>query len=159
MFVHRNFIKSQLGNDRTGIDIGGRIKITKRVDLTFEAIFTPKRDYQGASYYTEDRFTKYPGVNTLTGTEINQQYNNPQGLGYAAIRNIILDKPVNYYYVPMSLGVDIETGGHVFQLFVTNMRTIAHTQLLRGADFDYKKGDWTVGFNIHRYFSFAKEVE
>lgn len=28
----------------------------------------------------------------------------------------------------------------MFQLFVTNMRTIAHTQLLRGADYDYKKG-------------------
>ncbi len=159
MFVHRNFIKSQLGNDRTGVDIGGRIKLTKRVDFTFEAIFTPKRDYQGASYYTEDRYTKYPGLNTLTGTEINQQYNNPQGLQYAALRNIILDKPVNYYYVPFSLGVDIETGGHVFQLFVTNMRTLAHTQLLRGADYDYKKGDWTVGFNIHRYFSFAKDVD
>jgi Membrane bound beta barrel domain (DUF5777) len=159
MFVHRNFVKSQLGNDRTGLDIGGRIKLFKRVDLTFEAIFTPKRDYQGASYYTEDRYTKYAGLNTLTGTEINQQYNNPQGIGYAAIRNIILDKPVSYYYVPFSLGVDIETGGHVFQLFVTNMRTLAHTQLLRGADFDYKKGDWTIGFNIHRYFSFAKDVD
>jgi hypothetical protein len=159
MFVHRNFIKSQLGNDRTGIDVGGRIKLFKRVDLTFEAIFTPKRDYQGASYYTEDRYTKYPGLNTLTGTEINQQYNNPQGLQYAAIRNIILDKPVSYYYVPFSLGVDIETGGHVFQLFVTNMRALAHTQLLRGADYDYKKGEFTIGFNIHRYFSFAKDVE
>ena len=159
MFVHRNFIKSQLGNDRTGLDIGGRIRLFKRVDLTFEAIFTPKRDYQGASYYTEDRYTKYPGLNTLTGTEFNQQYNNPQGIQYAAIRNILLDKPVSYYYVPFSLGVDIETGGHVFQLFVTNMRTIAHTQLLRGADYDYKKGDWTFGFNIHRYFSFAKDIE
>lgn len=159
MFVHRNFVKSQLGNDRTGLDVGGRIKLTKRVDLTFEAIFTPKRDYQGNNYYTEDRYTKYPGLNTLTGTEINQQYNNPQGLAYAALRNIYLDKPVNYYYVPMSLGVDIETGGHVFQFFVTNSRTIAHTQLLRGADYDYKKGDWALGFNIHRYFSFASEVE
>ncbi|HMV41427.1 MAG TPA: DUF5777 family beta-barrel protein [Leptospiraceae bacterium] len=159
MYVHRNFVKSQLGNDRTGLDIGGRIKLTKRIDLTFEAIFTPKRDYQGNNYYTEDRYTKYPGLNTLTGFEINQQYNNPQGLAYAALRNIYLDKSVKYYYIPISLGVDIETGGHVFQFFVTNSRTIAHTQLLRGADYDYKKGEWALGFNIHRYFSFAADVE
>lgn len=160
MYVHRNFVKSQLGNDRVGVDIGGRIKLTKRIDFTFEVIFTSKRDYKGDRYSTEDRYTKYAGTNTLTGDDINQLLRtSPQNIGFPVVTNIILDKPVSYYYVPFSLGFDIETGGHVFQLFITNNRTIAHTQLLRGADFDYAKGDWTVGFNIHRYFSFAPDVE
>ena len=98
-------------------------------------------------------------MNTLSGDEINQLLGRTQDIGYVAARNLILDKPVSYYYVPFSFGLDIETGGHVFQLFVTNNRTIAHTQLLRGADFDFNKRDWTVGFNIHRYFSFAPDVE
>lgn len=159
MYVHRNFVKSQLGNDRVGVDIGGRIKLFKRVDFTFEAIFSSKRDYKGNNYYAEDRYTLYPGMNTLSGDEINQLLGRTQDVGYVAARNLILDKPVSYYYVPFSFGLDIETGGHVFQLFVTNNRTIAHTQLLRGADFDFNKRDWTVGFNIHRYFSFASDIE
>ena len=160
MYVHRNFVKSQLGNDRIGIDIGGRLKLTKRIDFIFEVIFTPKRDYKGERYSTEDRNTEYAGTNTMTGYEIYKLLQStPQNIGYAVVTNIILDKPVSYYYTPFSLGLDIETGGHIFQLFITNNRTIAHTQLLRGADFDYAKRDWTVGFNIHRYFSFAKDVE
>jgi hypothetical protein len=155
MFVHRNFIKNGLGNDRVGLDIGGRIKITKRVDFTFEGIFLPKRDYVGDNYSMLDRESLYNTKN-FTAEEINRNQYEPSRV---YLQNVILDKPVPYYYTPFSLGVDIETGGHVFQFFITNARSLAHTQLLRGAEYDYNKRDFTLGFNIHRYFSFASEVE
>jgi hypothetical protein len=158
MFTHRNFVKKGLGNDRTGVDISGRIKITKRIDFTFAAIFSPKRDYVGDNYATADR-EGYYNTKNLTADEINNGLNRQFDLGTVYTRNVLLDKKVPYYYTPFSFGVDIETGGHVFQLFITNARALAHTQLLRGADFDYGKKDWTVGFNIHRYFSFADEIE
>lgn len=158
MFVHRNFIKNGLGNDRVGLDIGGRIKLTKRIDLTFEAIFLPKRDYVGDNYSYLDREGKF-NTKTLTAEEINSQYNRQSDLAFIYTRNVLLDKKVQHYYTPFSIGLDIETGGHVFQLFVTNSRAIAHTQLLRGAEFDYGKKDWTVGFNIHRHFSFQDDED
>lgn len=151
MFVHRNFVKDHLSNDRTGLDVSFRIHLFKRLDFTFGTILTPKRDYIGDSYATEDRKTKINGVE-YSAAEVNDLIARGKTID-AAINNILLSKPVEYMTVPLSFGVDFETGGHVFQLFVTNSRSIAQTQLLRGADYDYSKKEWTVGFNIHRYFS------
>ncbi|WP_036042107.1 DUF5777 family beta-barrel protein [Leptospira alstonii] len=151
MFVHRNFVKDHLSNDRTGLDVSFRIHLFKRLDFTFGTILTPKRDYIGDSYAAEDRKTKINGVE-YSASEVNDLIASGRTLD-AIVNNILLSKPVKYMSVPLSFGVDFETGGHVFQLFVTNSRSIAHTQLLRGADFDYDKKEWTLGFNIHRYFS------
>ncbi|EMY62356.1 DUF5777 family beta-barrel protein [Leptospira terpstrae] len=151
MFVHRNYVKDNLSNDRTGMDISFRIHLFKRLDFTFGTILTPKRDYIGDSYTTESQKTKIDGTKYSTA-EVNDLIANGR-LNDAYINNVLLSKPVEYATVPFSTGIDFETGGHVFQFFVTNSRTIAHTQLLRGADYDYNKKEWTIGFNIHRYFS------
>ncbi|MCB1144008.1 MAG: hypothetical protein KDK54_17290 [Leptospiraceae bacterium] len=158
IFVHRNFVKSNLSNDRTGLDISGRIKLSKRVDFTFSGILTPKRDYIGTDYATEDRKSDY-NLTNFTATQINTQYNKPSDLSLIYLRNVILDKPVSYYSIPLSFGIDLETGGHVFQFFITNMRTIAQSQLLRGADYNYNKRDWSIGFNIHRTFTLIEDEE
>jgi len=58
------------------------------------------------------------------------------------------------YYNPLSVGIDIETGGHVFQIMLTN------AQAMREGGFIGKTtGSWTdagihLGFNISRVFSF-----
>ena len=60
------------------------------------------------------------------------------------------------YYNPLSFGIDIETGGHVFQIMLTN------SQAMREGGFIGKTtGDWAnsgihLGFNISRVFSFSK---
>ena len=53
---------------------------------------------------------------------------------------------------PLSLGVDIETGGHVFQLHLTNARLMNESGYLTGAAGDWTKGDVYFGFNIWRVF-------
>lgn len=159
MYVHRNFVKSGLGNSRTGIDIGGRYKVTQRFDLTWELILTPHRDYIGESYATESTKGKY-NTTRYTADEINTGLANGT-INYYQIytRNILLAEPVRHLSVPFSFGFDMETGGHVFQLFITNSQTLAHTQLLRGAELDYSRREWSIGFNIHRQFSLAKPPE
>jgi hypothetical protein len=59
------------------------------------------------------------------------------------------------------LGFDFEAGGHVFQIFLSNNKTMAHTQYLRGADYDIYKKDILLGFNLSRVFSFesTKDLE
>lgn len=151
MFVHRNYVKEHLSNDRTGLDVSFRLHLFKRVDFTFAAIFTPKRDYIGESYESEDLKTKIGGVE-YSVSEVNDLIARGRAVD-AFVNNVLLSKPVEYTSVPFSTGIDFETGGHVFQFFVTNSRSLAHTQLLRGADYNYDKKEWTIGFNIHRYFS------
>ncbi|NVK52302.1 MAG: hypothetical protein HWD85_05155 [Flavobacteriaceae bacterium] len=53
---------------------------------------------------------------------------------------------------PLSLGVDIETGGHVFQLHVTNARLMNESGYLTNAAGNWSKGDIYFGFNIWRVF-------
>lgn len=52
-----------------------------------------------------------------------------------------------------ALGVDIETGGHVFQIHVTNARGIIEKMYFTETNGDITKGDLHIGFNISRVFT------
>jgi len=56
------------------------------------------------------------------------------------------------YKNPLTIGVDIETGGHVFQLLFTNSRASNDTAFLTEALGDWSKGDISFGFNVVRVF-------
>lgn len=56
------------------------------------------------------------------------------------------------YNNPLSLGVDIETGGHVFQLHVTNAQLMNESGYMTNAIGDWGSGDIYFGFNIWRVF-------
>jgi opacity protein-like surface antigen len=61
------------------------------------------------------------------------------------------------YTAPLSLGIDIETGGHVFQLHFSNatgMNERAYTTQTTG---DFFKGDMRIGFNLSRIFYVGKK--
>ncbi len=69
-----------------------------------------------------------------------------------------------YYYVlpdqinptysnSFSLGFDIETGGHVFQLSFTNSRGMTDPQFITQTLGEWLKGDIRFGFNISRVFT------
>jgi hypothetical protein len=53
---------------------------------------------------------------------------------------------------PLSVGVDIDTGGHVFQLHFTNSQAIHETGYLGNAYGDWGGGDIFFGFNLVRVF-------
>lgn len=61
------------------------------------------------------------------------------------------------YYDSMSFGVDIETGGHVFQLHFTNSLGMIEKQFIGETSGTWGKGDIHYGFNISRTFSFDKK--
>jgi Membrane bound beta barrel domain (DUF5777) len=56
-----------------------------------------------------------------------------------------------------SLGWDIETGGHVFQLVFSNSQSMADTQFLTQTTGTWGKGDIYFGFNISRNFNLKKK--
>lgn len=75
---------------------------------------------------------------------------------------------VEYYYqipkyrVPgstnvLSLGFDIETGGHVFQLHLTNSSSMTESNFITGNTGSWGKGDILFGFNISRVFTISKK--
>ncbi|MCM0042152.1 MAG: DUF5777 family beta-barrel protein [Algoriphagus sp.] len=60
------------------------------------------------------------------------------------------------YRDALSLGVDIETGGHVFQFHLTNARGMVEKQFIGQNVGSWGKGDIFYGFNIARTFSLDK---
>ncbi len=63
------------------------------------------------------------------------------------------------YYNPLSLGFDIETGGHVFQLHVSNSTGMTERTFINETAGSWSKGDLCFGFNITRAFTISKPKE
>lgn len=53
---------------------------------------------------------------------------------------------------PLSIGFDLETGGHVFQLHFTNAQPMNVNTFLGQATGDFTDGDFFFGFNVSRVF-------
>jgi hypothetical protein len=58
---------------------------------------------------------------------------------------------------PLSIGLDIETGGHVFQLHFTNAVGMNERIFLTETTNDWGKGDIQFGFNLSRTFQLKKK--
>ncbi len=59
----------------------------------------------------------------------------------------------NTYYDSMGIGLDIETGGHVFQVHLTNSLGITENQFITKTTDTWSKGGMRLGFNISRAFT------
>jgi len=57
----------------------------------------------------------------------------------------------------LSLGFDIETGGHVFQVMLTNTNGMIERKFITESAGSWLKGNFMLGFNISRTFSFKKD--
>lgn len=58
---------------------------------------------------------------------------------------------------PLSIGFDIETGGHVFQLHFTNSKGMNERAFLAATEYSWGDGDIFFGFNISRSFQIKKK--
>lgn len=61
------------------------------------------------------------------------------------------------FYNSIALGLDIETGGHVFQFHITNSKGMIEQYFIANTSGDFLNGDIFFGFNINRVFTLKKE--
>jgi hypothetical protein len=61
------------------------------------------------------------------------------------------------YKNSLSLGFDIETGGHVFQLHFTNSKPMNEKGFITETTGEWAEGDIQFGFNVSRIFSVVKQ--
>ena len=96
--------------------------------------------------------------------------NNILSMGIGGRKKITKRMAINaeyYYNLPNSkiagtknslcLGLDIETGGHVFQLIFTNGTGIAPRPFITETTGTWGNGDIHFGFNVHRAFQIRKK--
>ncbi len=101
----------------------------------------------------------------IIGNEASEQENTQYILGLGGRYKISKRVSLNIDYAcnlnrnkystqenALSVGVDIETGGHVFQLHFTNAQPSYEAGFLGGANGDWETGNVYFGFNLSRTF-------
>jgi hypothetical protein len=96
--------------------------------------------------------------------------NNILAMGFGGRQKVSKRISINveyYYLLPgtklqgssnsLSIGVDIETGGHVFQLHFTNSQGMNERSFIADTNGKWQKGDIYFGFNISRVFTVNKK--
>ena len=66
-------------------------------------------------------------------------------------------KLADNYTDPLSIGVDVETGGHVFQLHFSNATGMNERAYITQTTGNFFKGDMRLGFNLSRMFKVGKK--
>jgi hypothetical protein len=69
-----------------------------------------------------------------------------------AVRVNLSEDTQSIYQNPLTLGLDIETGGHVFQLVFSNSQPMNDVAIFSNAGGDWGKGSLYFGFNMYRVF-------
>ena len=69
------------------------------------------------------------------------------------------DLGANPFYNPISIGVEIETGGHVFHIDVSNSRGIIYNNLLVESPDSWEFAEIKLGFNISRVFNVGQRLK
>ena len=67
------------------------------------------------------------------------------------------DNSVNPYYNPLAIGIELETGGHVFHLNLTNASGIIENYFIPNTTDAWSKGGYKFGFNISRVFTIVNK--
>ncbi|MHB1179527.1 MAG: DUF5777 family beta-barrel protein, partial [Daejeonella sp.] len=66
------------------------------------------------------------------------------------------DNPNINYSNPLGLGIEIETGGHVFSMNFANAKAIVENNFLPNSTSSWNKGQYRFGFTISRMFTLYK---
>lgn len=126
----------------------------------FARKFSPGFSFQLTPTFIRDN-TPYP---VAPGNE--QQFLALQGAVRFAINKhmgFILDyahpfssyRDNNYNFKdPLGIGYEVETGGHVFTLNVTNANSISEINYLSNSQQRFSRGQYRIGFTISRIFDF-----
>jgi hypothetical protein len=97
---------------------------------------TDKNDMYGVAFCTRYKFTKRSAITVEYAWRFPNDY-------------ALKDK----YYNSFGIGYELETGGHVFQVHLTNSFGIADNQFLAHTTDSWNDGGIRLGFNISRVFT------
>ncbi len=131
--VHLNLVPTQNDiNDVFAVGTGARLKISKRTAFVVDYHYILKNFSKNLFFDSEDDDDNSSG-NT----------------------NLQIDNYVN----PLSIGFDIETGGHVFQLHFSNSTGMNEKAFITNTTNKWGKGEIRFGFNLSRVFTVYQKKE
>ena len=92
-----------------------------------------------------------PQVNTYFSTGVGGRYKfaSRTALSFQYVPPLTDAENLN---ANIGIGIDIETGGHVFQMFFTTSRALNESYLIAGENGNFFDREFRFGFNINRLF-------
>ena len=145
-------------NNQLDLDLNPDLDFSHRLTYTAQALvsrkFSDKLSLQLSPTLIHKNLTEVDDENNMqfvmaAGGRYKLSKRISLNMDYGLVKN----RPEGLNYNNMlSIGLDIETGGHVFQLHFTNSRSMLEHSFLTEASGDWSEGDIHFGFNISRVF-------
>ena len=135
------------------VDFGDRVSFTQQVLISRKV--NENLSLQLMPTYFYEGFVDYaPQDNSQFALGIGARYKLGPRWGLNIDYGWHLNRADGSPFVnPLSIGVDIETGGHVFQLHFTNAQPTFESGFLGNAVGDWGDGNIYFGFNLSRVFN------
>jgi hypothetical protein len=151
-----NTLKSNAGEDKTfanRLAYTHQIIISKKFSEGFSFLLAPSWVHRNLVPAAEDKNDLYAlgfggRIKLTKRTSFNAEY-----IYRMPVQNSLL---FNDNYNSLSIGFDIETGGHVFQLHLTNSRSMIESGFIAETSSDWLDGGIHFGFNLTREFVIRK---
>jgi hypothetical protein len=124
------------------------LMFSRKFGSAFSIQFTPALTHRNLSAFQEENDIISLGIATRI------QLTKVFGVifdGTYVISDFIISE--NGYYLPWGVGLEMDTGGHVFQVNFTNATGIAATDYIPYTTSSWSKGEFRLGFTISRRFN------
>lgn len=126
--------------------------------------FSPQFSFEVLPTFVHRNFTAYGDKNSLFALGLGGRLKVTKRMALVADYFIPLaDRSYmekvwgQKYYNALGLGLEMETGGHVFHLNFTNATAIQEAQIIPETTRSWGRGEFRWGFSIARRFSFNKK--
>ncbi len=135
-----------------------QLLLSRKVNKNLSLLIAPTYIHENLATRS---FVEQEDGTTIAYDEKNNQYAIGVGGRYKISKHVSLNLDYgihlnrnsnSVYNNPLSIGVDIETGGHVFQLHFTNAQAMFEEGFIVQAQVDWSDGDFFFGFNLVRVF-------
>ncbi|WMJ73514.1 DUF5777 family beta-barrel protein [Cytophagaceae bacterium ABcell3] len=130
-FVHRLAYNSQLIISRK---FGNKLSLQVAPTLVYRNLVSPERD------------------NYVMAVPIGGSIKTGLTSSIIFEYSYIINENLSNHRYPLSIGYEIATAGHTFQIFLTSSQHILQQQLLTTEQADYLNGNFVLGFNLKRVF-------
>lgn len=131
-----------------------QLMIAKKINSTFSVQLSPTLIHKNLVETNEDKNTTF-AVAGLSRIKLSNRTTFNVEYIYRIPPPVLTDSYSNFYN-SLSVGFDIETGGHVFSLHITNSSPMIEKGFITETSKSWWKGGIHFGFNISREFAFRK---
>jgi hypothetical protein len=149
---------SVLANTALSTDNLPKLEFSHRLSYVAQLLISRKMNDKlslqlSPTFFHDNYVTNDDQENSQYGLVIGSRYKLGKRWSFNVEYGAHLNRAENSLYNnPLSIGFDLETGGHVFQLHFTNSQFMNANSALGNSTGDWGDGDFYFGFNISRSF-------